>query len=117
MSKVKPLVLVDGSSYLFRAYHALPPLSNSKGEPTGAVVGVINMLRRLVDEYAPELMAVVFDAPGPTFRDDLYPAYKANRPPMPDDLRAHIEPLHQIVAALGLPLLRVPGVEIGRAHV
>lgn len=111
MTNAKPFVLVDGSSYLFRAYHALPPLSNSRGEPTGAVVGVVNMLRKLVDEQAPELMAVVFDAPGPGFREALYPAYKANRPPTPDDLRAQIEPLLQVVEALGLPVLRVSGVE------
>ncbi len=106
-----PLVLVDGSSYLFRAYHALPKLTNSRGEATGALVGVLNMLRKLADEYRPEYMAVVFDAPGRTFRDDLYPAYKAHRPPMPDDLREQIEPLHAIVRAMGLPLLAVPDVE------
>jgi len=111
MADAKPLILVDGSSYLFRAYHALPPLTNSQGEPTGAIVGVVNMLRKLVDTYQPELMAVVFDAPGKTFRDDLYPAYKAHRPPMPDELRAQIEPLHAIVRAMGLPLLVVPEVE------
>ena len=106
-----PLILVDGSSYLFRAYHALPKLTNSRGEATGALVGVLNMLRRLMDEYRPEYMAVVFDTPGPTFRDDLYPAYKATRPPMPEDLREQIEPLHTLVRALGLPLLAVPEVE------
>ncbi len=111
MTTEKPFILVDGSAYLFRAYHALPPLTNSKGEPTGAVVGVINMLRKLLDEYRPEHMAVVFDASGPTFRDQIYSEYKANRPPMPDDLRAQIEPLHRIVEAMGLPLLRIPGVE------
>ena len=111
MADAKPLILVDGSSYLFRAYHALPPLTNSKGEPTGAIVGVVNMLRKLIDAYQPELMAVVFDAPGKTFRDDLYPDYKAHRPPMPDELRAQIEPLHAIVRAMGLPLLVVPEVE------
>ena len=111
MPEPKPLILVDGSSYLFRAYHALPPLTNSRGEPTGAIVGVVNMLRKLIDTYRPELMAVVFDAPGRTFRDELYPEYKAHRPPMPDDLRAQIEPLHAIVRAMGLPLLVVPGVE------
>ncbi|MDH3559435.1 MAG: DNA polymerase I [Gammaproteobacteria bacterium] len=107
----KPFVLVDGSSYLYRAFHALPPLTNSRGEPTGAVYGVINMLRSLVAEYQPEYMAVVFDARGKTFRDDLFAAYKANRPPMPDELAAQIEPLHVLVQALGLPLLQVPGVE------
>jgi DNA polymerase-1 len=111
MPEPKPLILVDGSSYLFRAYHALPPLTNSRGEPTGAIVGVVNMLRKLVDAYRPELMAVVFDAPGKTFRDDLYPDYKAHRPPMPDELRAQIEPLHAIVRAMGLPVLIVPDVE------
>ncbi len=111
MAETRPLVLVDGSSYLFRAYHALPPLTNSRGEPTGAIVGVVNMLRTLIDTYRPELMGVVFDAPGKTFRDDLYPDYKAHRPPMPEDLRAQIEPLHAIVRAMGLPLLVVPGVE------
>jgi len=111
MADPKPLILVDGSSYLFRAYHALPPLTNSKGEPTGAIVGVVNMLRKLIDTYRPDLMGVVFDATGRTFRDDLYPDYKAHRPPMPDDLRAQIEPLHAIVRAMGLPLLIVPEVE------
>jgi DNA polymerase-1 len=107
----KPLVLVDGSSYLYRAFHALPPLTNSRGEPTGAVYGVINMLRSLLAEYTPEHVAVVFDARGKTFRDDLFAEYKANRPPMPDELAAQIEPLHMLVRALGLPLLQVPGVE------
>ncbi len=111
MPEQKPFILVDGSSYLFRAFHALPPLTNSQGEPTGAVVGVVNMLRKLLDEYAPEHMAVVFDAPGPTFRDEIYSEYKANRPPMPDELRVQISPLHEIVRAMGLPLLAVPGVE------
>jgi len=111
MSKPFPLVLVDASSYLFRAYHALPKLTNSKGEATGALVGVINMLRKLREDYQPELMAVVFDAPGKTFRDDLFPEYKSHRPPMPDDLREQIEPLHAVVRALGLPLLAVPEVE------
>ena len=107
----RPLVLVDGSSYLYRAFHALPPLSNSRGEPTGAVYGVINMLRSLIADYQPELMAVVFDARGKTFRDDLFEEYKANRPPMPDDLATQIEPLHELVRALGLPMLQVQGVE------
>ncbi len=106
-----PLVLVDASSYLFRAYHALPKLSNSKGEATGALIGVLNMLRKLREDYRPELMAVIFDAPGKTFRDDLFPAYKAHRPPMPEDLREQIEPLHAVIQAMGLPLLRVPEVE------
>ncbi len=105
------LILIDGSSYLFRAYHALPPLTNSHGESTGAIVGVINMLRKLLADYPPRYIAVVFDAPGRTFRDDLYPAYKANRPPLPDDLRVQIAPLLQIVKQMGLPLLIIDGVE------
>jgi DNA polymerase-1 len=108
---VKPLVLVDGSSYLYRAFHALPPLSTAKGEPTGAVLGVVNMLFKLLDEIDPELIAVVFDAPGKTFRDDLYAEYKANRPPMPDELRAQLAPLLEAIEAMGLPLLRIDGVE------
>ncbi|MES9899362.1 MAG: DNA polymerase I [Sedimenticola sp.] len=111
MAVTPPFILVDGSSYLFRAYHALPPLTNSHGEATGAIVGVVNMLRKLIDEYQPERMAVVFDAPGGSFRNQMYDQYKANRPPMPDDLREQIEPLHRIVEAMGLPLLMVPGVE------
>jgi DNA polymerase-1 len=107
----KPLILVDGSSYLYRAFHALPPLTNRSGEPTGAVLGVLNMLYRLLDEYQPDRVAVVFDAPGKTFRDDLFAEYKANRPPMPDELRAQIEPLLAAIEHLGLPLLKVPGVE------
>ena len=104
------LVLIDGSSYLYRAFHALPPLSNAAGEPTGALFGVVNMLRGHLKE-APEHMAFVLDASGPTFRDALFPAYKAQRPPMPDELRAQIAPMMEIVAALGIPILRVPGVE------
>ncbi|MCJ7557002.1 MAG: DNA polymerase I, partial [Gammaproteobacteria bacterium] len=111
MSNPKRLVLVDGSSYLYRAFHALPPLSNSRGEPTGAIHGVLNMLNRLLKDYEPERVAVVFDARGKTFRDDLFEQYKANRPPMPDDLRGQVEPLLEAVAAMGLPLLRVQGVE------
>ncbi len=111
MENKKLLLLVDGSSYLFRAFHALPPLTNSKGEPTGAVVGVINMLRKLIDEYQPTQIAVVFDAKGGSFRNQLYDQYKANRPPMPDDLRVQIEPLHEIIRAMGLPILIIPGVE------
>jgi DNA polymerase-1 len=107
----RTLVLVDGSSYLYRAFHALPPLTNSRGEPTGAVLGVINMLLRMQREQNPELVAVVFDAPGKTFRDELFAEYKSHRPPMPDDLRAQIEPLIAAVQALGLPLLRIQGVE------
>ncbi len=111
MTTKSPLVLVDGSSYLYRAFHAMPSLSNSAGEPTGAVYGVVNMLRRLLREYDPEHIAVVFDAKGKTFRDDMYKQYKANRPPMPADLRKQIEPIHEIVRAMGLPLLMVEGVE------
>ncbi|MEJ2321655.1 MAG: 5'-3' exonuclease H3TH domain-containing protein, partial [Gammaproteobacteria bacterium] len=111
MADKKLLVLVDGSSYLFRAFHALPPLTNAKGQPTGAVVGVINMLRKLMADHAPDYIGVVFDAPGKTFRDDIYKEYKANRPPMPDDLRVQIEPLHAIIRAMGLPLVIEPGVE------
>jgi DNA polymerase-1 len=111
MAKRYPLILVDGSSYLFRAYHALPKLSNSQGEPTGALVGVLNMLRRLIDEHHPDYIAVVFDASGKTFRDRLYPEYKANRPDMPEDLREQIEPLQAVIRAMGLPLLVVPDVE------
>ena len=106
-----PLVLVDGSSYLYRAFHALPPLNNSAGQPTGAVKGVINMLRRLRKDFPDSPMAVVFDAKGKTFRDDLFAQYKAHRPPMPDELRVQIEPIHRIVRAMGLPLLVVDGVE------
>lgn len=107
----KPLVLVDGSSYLFRAYYALPELSTTKGQPTGAVRGVIAMLRKLAKDYEGSTLAVVFDAPGKTFRDDLYTEYKANREAMPDDLREQIQPIHDIIRAMGLPLLVVPGVE------
>lgn len=107
----KPLILVDGSSYLYRAYHALPPLTNSKGNPTGAVKGVINMLRRLHKDYSGSVVAVIFDAKGKTFRDDIYPEYKANRPPMPDDLRSQIEPIHDIIKAMGMPLIIIDGVE------
>jgi DNA polymerase-1 len=107
----RKLVLVDGSSYLYRAFHALPPLSNSRGEPTGAVLGVLNMLNKLIKDEEPERIAVVFDAPGRTFRDDLFDEYKAHRAPMPDDLRAQVQPLLDAVAAMGLPLLRVAGVE------
>ncbi len=111
MSAAAPLVLVDGSSYLYRAFHALPALSNAKGQPTGAVKGVINMLRRLQKDYPGSQLAVIFDAKGKTFRSDLFADYKANRPPMPDDLRAQIAPIHAIVEAMGLPLLVIEGVE------
>lgn len=109
--KTKPLVLVDGSSYLFRAYYALPALTSAAGEPTGAVRGVIAMIRKLAKDYSDANLAVVFDAPGKTFRDDLYPEYKANRESMPDDLRPQIQPIHEIIEAMGLPLLMVSGVE------
>ena len=105
------LVLVDGSSYLYRAFHAMPSLTNSKGQPTGAAYGMTNMLKRLEAEVQPDLAAVIFDAKGKTFRDDLYPEYKANRPPMPVELRSQIEPIHAIVRALGFPVLVVGGVE------
>ncbi len=107
----KPLILVDGSSYLYRAFHALPPLTNSRGEPTGAVYGVVNMLRKLIADYQSEHVTVVFDAKGKTFRDELFEHYKAHRPPMPDELRTQIEPLHAIVRAMGLPVLVIDGVE------
>ncbi len=110
-STTAPTVLVDGSSYLFRAYHALPPLNNSKGQPTGAIKGVINMIRKLQQDYPESKVIVVFDAKGKNFRHDLYPEYKANRPPMPDDLRSQIEPILKIIEAMGLPLLIVPEVE------
>ncbi|MDF1783175.1 MAG: DNA polymerase I [Litorivicinaceae bacterium] len=106
-----PLVLVDGSSYLYRAFHALPPLTTSTGQPVGAIRGVISMLNKLADSTGAERMVVVFDASGKTFRDDMYAEYKANREKMPDELREQIEPLHSIIRALGFPLLAVPGVE------
>jgi DNA polymerase I len=107
----RKLILVDGSGYLYRAFHALPPLSNSKGEPTGAVLGVLNMLNKMIKEESPDRIAVVFDAPGRTFRDELFEQYKAHRPAMPDDIRAQVKPLYDTVAAMGIPLLCVPGVE------
>ena len=107
----KLLTLVDGSYYLFRAYHAMPGLTNAANEPTGAIFGVINMLRKLIRDEQPDCFATVFDAKGKTFRNDLYPPYKANRPPAPPDLVAQIEPLHEIIQALGVPLLRIDGVE------
>ena len=108
---MKPLMLVDGTGYLFRAYYAMPGFTTSRGEPTGAILGVLNMLYKLLDDYRPERVAFVFDAPGKTFRDDLYAEYKANRPPMPPDLRAQIEPLLEAVEAVGLAVVRVEGVE------
>jgi DNA polymerase-1 len=107
----KPLILVDGSSYLFRAFYALPELTTTKGQPTGAVRGVIAMIRRLAKDYVDSTVVVIFDAPGKTFRDDLYSEYKANRESMPDDMRSQIQPIHDIIRAMGLPLLVIPGVE------
>lgn len=107
----KPLILVDGSSYLYRAFHAMPALMNSKGFPTGAVYGMVNMLKRLIQDYQPEYMVVVFDAKGKTFRDDLYADYKATREEMPSDLIRQIEPIHSLIKALGLPLVSIEGVE------
>ena len=106
-----PLVLVDGSSYLYRAFHAFPPLTNSAGEPTGAMYGVLNMLKSLISQIQPSHIAVVFDAKGKTFRDEMFEQYKSHRPPMPDDLRKQIQPLHDIIRALGIPLLVIEGVE------
>jgi DNA polymerase-1 len=105
------LVLVDGSSYLFRAFYALPDLRTSSGEPTGALRGVLSMLRRLVLDGKPDYFAVVFDAPGKTFRDDLYTEYKSNRKAMPDDLSLQVPALHELVRANGWPLLMIDGVE------
>lgn len=107
----RPLILIDGSSYFFRAFHALPPLTNSKGLPTGAVYGVANMVRKLIKDFQPEEIAVVFDSKGKTFRDEWYPEYKAHRPPMPNDLHCQFQPLMELLAAMGLPLLIVDGVE------
>ncbi|EIJ69979.1 DNA polymerase I [Haemophilus parahaemolyticus] len=106
-----PLVLVDGSSYLYRAFHAFPPLTNREGEPTGAMYGVVNMLKSLISQVEPSHIAVVFDAKGKTFRDELFEQYKSHRPPMPDELRSQIQPLHAIIKALGIPLISVEGVE------
>jgi len=105
------LVLIDGASYLYRAFHALPSLSNSNGDPTGAIHGVLNMINKLIREQSPEHIAVVFDAPGKTFRDEMFSEYKANRPPMPDELRLQINPLLEVITAMGLPLLCIEGVE------
>src|ERR1051325_8807890 len=105
------LVLVDGSSYLYRAFHALPDLRAADGEPTGALRGVLSMLRRIAEDEKPDYFAFVFDAPGKTFRDEWYPEYKANRTPMPDDLRSQIDPIHEVVKLLGWPVLSVPDVE------
>src|SRR6056300_940142 len=112
MSDTKPpFILVDGSSYLFRAFHGMPPMSNSKGQETHAIYGVVNMLKSLLKTYNPTHIGVIFDAKGKTFRDDIYPEYKANRPPMPDELRSQIAPLHDIIKAMGLPLIVEPNVE------
>ena len=108
----KTLLLVDGSSYLYRAFHALPDLRNAAGEPTGAIYGVLNMLRRLLADYKADYAACVFDARGKTFRDDLYDKYKANRPPMPDDLGSQVGPLLEAIRAWGWPLLQIAGVEV-----
>ena len=108
---MKTLLLVDGSSYLYRAFHALPDLRNRNNEPTGAIYGVLNMLRRLHKDYHADYSACVFDAKGKTFRDDLYPQYKSHRPPMPDDLAAQIPPLYECIRAMGWPMLIVEGVE------
>lgn len=106
-----PLILIDGSSYFFRAFHALPPLTNSKGQPTGAIYGVANMIKKIIKDYQPEEIAVVFDAKGKTFRDEWYPEYKAHRPPMPQELSSQFQPLIQLLQAMGLPLLIIDGVE------
>jgi len=108
---MKTLLLVDGSSYLYRAFHAMPDLRNRQNEPTGAIQGVLNMLRRLHKEYPADYSACIFDAKGKTFRDDIYPEYKANRASMPDDLRAQVAPLHEAIKAMGWPLIMEEGVE------
>lgn len=108
---MKPVVLVDGSSYFFRAFHALPPLMNSKGQPTGAIYGVVNMVRRLLKDVAPTYVVIVFDTKGKTFRDELYPAYKAHRPPMPEELSSQFEPMIQLLKTMGLPVVMIEGVE------
>ena len=105
------IVLVDGSSYLYRAFHAMPNLVNSKGQSTGAIYGIVNMLRRLIREHEATNFSVIFDAPGSTFRDELYPDYKANRPPMPPELRSQINIINELIDALGLPILCISGVE------
>lgn len=107
----QPVILVDGSSYLFRAFHAIPLLTNSKGLHTNAIKGVISMIKRLQKDYPQSQLVVVFDAKGKTFRNDMYADYKAHRPPMPEELREQIEPIHNIIRAMGLPLLIIDGVE------
>ena len=114
MTERKPIILVDGSSYLYRAFHALPPLTTSTGQPTGAVRGVASMLRKMINDYDPEYMAVVFDAKGKTFRDELFEQYKANRPPMPDDLRASIGRIRDIVEGFNDPVDELDGYEATR---
>ena len=112
MSEEKdPIILVDGSSYLYRAYHALPPLTNSKNQPTGAIKGVISMIKKILIDHPESPLAVVFDAKGKTFRHDMYSEYKANRPPMPEDLVQQIEPIHKIISLMGIKLIMIPGVE------
>ena len=111
MTDASRLILVDGSSYLFRAFHALPPLTNSKGLNTGAAKGVIGMLKRLQADNPNDQLVVIFDAKGPTFRNEIYSEYKANRPPMPEELREQIEPIHNVIRAMGLPLISISGVE------
>jgi DNA polymerase-1 len=106
-----PLIIVDGSSYLFRAFHGLPPLTNSNGHPTGAIFGVINMIGKLLEQYQNSQVAVIFDAKGKNFRHEMYPEYKAQRPPMPDDLACQIQPIHDIIKAFGIPLIMIDGVE------
>ena len=111
MSEKPLLLLIDGSSYLYRAFHALPPLTNQTGQPTGATFGVLRMVRKLIEEEQPSRVGVIFDAKGKTFRHEIFSQYKAHRPPMPDDLRCQIEPLHACIKALGIPLVSVEGVE------
>ncbi|MDJ0872645.1 MAG: 5'-3' exonuclease H3TH domain-containing protein, partial [Gammaproteobacteria bacterium] len=111
MNLPKSLVLVDASSYLFRAYHAMPPLTNSQGEPVGAIYGMVNMLKRLLADHDTAYVGLVFDAEGKTFRDDMYAEYKANRSAMPDELARQVEPIHEVVSALGFPVVEVAGVE------
>ena len=106
-----PVILVDGSAYLYRAFHAMPPLTNAKDQPTGAIYGVVNMLRRLMADYQPTIMVVIFDASGKTFRDEIYSEYKANRASMPDDMRSQIKPLYEVVEKMGFPLVIIDGVE------
>ena len=105
------IILIDGSSYLYRAYHALPPLTNKIGEPTGALHGVLTMIQKLLREEQPDNVAIIFDAPGKTFRNELYTEYKSNRPPMPDELSSQIQPIKDAIKAMGLPLLQIKGVE------